>query len=66
MPIIASLIKIAALALALLCVDIKPMSAPIETAGVSTAPHAQCRVYFGCTPSARLAASTINSERSSR
>ncbi|MEA2811871.1 MAG: hypothetical protein QOJ17_6012 [Rhodospirillaceae bacterium] len=66
MPIIASLIKIAALALALLCVDIKPMSAPPEMAGVSKAPHAQCRIYFGCTPSARLATSTATSERSSR
>ena len=50
MPIIASLIKIAALSLALLCVDIKPMSAPTETAGVSKA---------------RVAASTANNERSS-
>ena len=66
MPIIASLIKIAALALALLCVDIKPMSAPIETAGVSKAPHSTCRIYFGCAPFARMAASTANSERSSR
>jgi hypothetical protein len=66
MPIVATLIKIAALALALLCVDIKPMSAPIDTAGVSKAAHSQCRIYFGCTPSARLAASTANSERSSR
>jgi hypothetical protein len=66
MPIIASLIKIAALALALLCVNIKPMSAPIETAGDSKSPHSQCRIYFGCTPSARLAASTANSERRSR
>jgi hypothetical protein len=66
MPIIASLIKIAALALALLCVDIKPMNAPIDTAGVSKAAHLQCRIYFGCTPSARLAASTAHSERSSR
>jgi hypothetical protein len=65
MPIIASLIKIAALSLALLCVDIKPMSAPTETAGVSKAPHAQCRIYFGCTSSARVAASTANNERSS-
>ena len=61
MPIIASLIKIAALAL--LCVDIKPMSSPTETA---KSWHSQCRIYFGCTPFARLAASTINSERSSR
>jgi hypothetical protein len=66
MPIIVSLIKIAALSLALLCVDIKPMSAPIETAGVSKAPHTQCRIYFGCAPSARVAASTANSERRSR
>jgi hypothetical protein len=66
MPIIASLIKIAALSLALLCVDIKPMSAPTETAGVSKAPHSQCRIYFGCAPSARMAASTANSERRSR
>jgi len=66
MPIIASLIKIAALSLALLCVDMKPMSAPIETAGVSKTPHSQCRIYFGCAPSARVAASTANSERRSR
>jgi hypothetical protein len=65
MPIIASLIKIAALSLALLCVDIKPMSAPTQTAGVSKAPHSQCRIYFGCAPSARVAASTANSERRS-
>jgi hypothetical protein len=66
MPIIASLIKIAALSLALLCVDIKPMSAPTQTAGASKAPHSQCRIYFGCAPSARVAASTANSERRSR
>ena len=46
MPIIASLIKIAALSLALLCVDIKPMSAPTETAGVSKAPHAHVPDLF--------------------
>jgi hypothetical protein len=66
MPIIASLIKIAALTLALLCVDTKPMSVPVETAGVSKVPHAQCRIYFGCTPSARLATSTSDNEGSSR
>ena len=65
MPIIASLIKIAALSLALLCVDIKPMSAPIETARDSKSWHAQCRIYFGCAPSTRVAASTANNERSS-
>jgi hypothetical protein len=66
MPLVASLIKIAALSLALLCVDIKPMSAPTQTAGVSKAPHTPCRIYFGCAPSARAAASTANSERRSR
>ena len=66
MPIVASLIKIAALALALLCVDIKPMSAPIETTRDSKSWHSQCRIYFGCAPSARVAASTANSERRSR
>jgi hypothetical protein len=66
MPLVVSLIKIAALSLALLCVDIKPMSAPIEKAGDSKSWHSQCRTYFGCTPSARVAASTANSERSSR
>ena len=65
MPLVASLTKIAALTLAPLCVDMKPMSVPIETAGVSKAPHAQCRIYFGCAPSARVAASTANNERSS-
>jgi hypothetical protein len=65
MPLVASLIKIAALSLALLCVDIKPMSAPIETARDSKSWHARCRIYFGCAPSARVAASTANNERSS-
>ena len=66
MPIIVSLIKIAALSLALLCVDIKPMSAPVEMAGVAKASHAQCRIYFGCPPSAQLVAGTTSNERSSR
>jgi hypothetical protein len=66
MPLVASLIKIATLALALLCVDIKPMSIPIETAGVAKASHAQCRIYFGCPPSAHLVAGTTSNERSSR
>ena len=66
MPIIASLIKIAVLSLALLCVDLKPMSAPVETAGTSASWQAHCRIYFGCTPSARPAASNANSERRPR
>jgi len=66
MPLVASLIKIAALSLALLCVDMKPMSLPIETPGVARAAHAQCRIYFGCAPSARVVASTAGDERSSR
>ena len=66
MPIAASLTKITTLALALLCVDVKPMSVPIETAGVSKAAHAPCRIYFGCAPSAHLAAGTTSNERSSR
>jgi hypothetical protein len=66
MPIIASLIKIAALSLALLCVDMTPTRAPIETAGDSKAWHSTCRIYFGCAPAARVAASTANSERRSR
>jgi hypothetical protein len=66
MPLVASLIKIAALSLALLCVDVKPMSVPIDTAGVAKAAHAQCRIYFGCAPSARAVASTDRNERSSR
>jgi hypothetical protein len=66
MPLVVSLIKIAALSLALLCVDITPTRAPIEKAGDSKSWHSQCRIYFGCTPSTRVAASTANSERSSR
>ena len=66
MPLVASLTKIATLALALLCVDMKPMKAPIETAGFSKAPHVQCRVYFGCMPSARLTVGTADNDRSSR
>jgi len=66
MPIIASLFKIAALSLALLCVDIKPMSAPVETAGASKPWQTHCRIYFGCTPSARPAVSSANSEHHSR
>jgi hypothetical protein len=65
MPIIASLIKIAVLSLALLCVDLKPTRAPVETAGDSKAWSAHCRIYFGCTPSARLSASSANSARHS-
>ncbi len=66
MPIIASLIKIAVLSLALLCVDIAPTRAPIETAGDSKSWQSHCRIYFGCAPSARLAAGTTNGERRSR
>jgi hypothetical protein len=66
MPLVASLTKIATLALALLCVYIKPMSAPVEMAGVAKASHAQCRIYFGCPPSAQLVAGTTSNERSSR
>jgi hypothetical protein len=64
MPIIASLIKIVVLSLALLCVDMKPMSAPVETAGESG--PSKCRIYFGCAPFARLSASSANSEWHSR
>ena len=66
MPIAASLIKITTLALALLCVNIKPKSVPVETVGISKASHAHCRIYFGCTPAARLMAGTTSNERSSR
>ena len=66
MPIIASLIKIGALSLALLCVDIKPMSAPVEKAGDSRSGHSTCRIYFGCAPSARLVASSDDTDRRSR
>jgi hypothetical protein len=62
MPLVASLIEIAALTLALLCVDIMPTRAPIETAGDSNSWQSHCRIYFGCAPSARLAASTVNGE----
>jgi hypothetical protein len=66
MPLVASLIKIAVIALPLLCVNMEPMKAAIETAGLSKAPHAQCRVYFGCMPSAGLTAGTADNDRSSR
>jgi hypothetical protein len=66
MPLVASLIKIAVLALPLLCINIGPLKARIETAGFSKAPHGQCRLYFGCMPSARLTAGTANKDRSSR
>ena len=66
MPIIASLIKIAVLTLALFCVDIKLTSAPVEKATDSRSWHSTCRIYFGCAPSAHVAASTANSERRSR
>jgi hypothetical protein len=67
MPIIASLIKIAVLALALFCVDIKLTSAPVEKATDSRSWHSTCRIYFGCAPTADLtASSSANSERHSR
>jgi hypothetical protein len=53
MPMIASPIKIAALAAALLCVGaVKPMSdsASTQMSSESKAPRLQCRIYFGCTP----------------
>jgi hypothetical protein len=66
MPVIASLIKIAVLSLALFCVDIKLTSAPVGKAGDSTSRHSTCRIYFGCAPTADLAASSATSERHSR
>ena len=65
MPIVASLIKIAALVLALLCVDIRPMSA-LEMGSDSKSRHSKCRIYFGCIPSGHPADSADNDERSSR
>jgi hypothetical protein len=64
MPIVASLIKIAALVLALLCVDIRPMS--VETGSDSKSRHSKCRIYFGCIPSGHPADSAANDEGSSR
>ena len=61
MPMIASLIKIAALAAALLCVGaVKPMSdgATTQVSSESKPSRLQCRIYFGCTPSAYAAAGT--------
>ena len=66
MSIVASLIKITALALALLCVDIRPMNAPIEMGSDSKSRHSKCRLYFGCIPSAHPAASANNDKRISR
>jgi hypothetical protein len=66
MPIVVSLIKVTTLAFALLLVDVKLMGAPIETAGVSKPPRTQCRIYFGCTPPGRLAASTADSDANPR
>ena len=53
MPIVASLIKITVLSLALLCVDIKSIKMPPETASDPPSWRSQCRIYFGCVPSAR-------------
>jgi hypothetical protein len=66
MPIIASLIKIAVLSLALFCVDIRLTSTPVEKASDSRSWHSTCRIYFGCAPTADLAASSADSERHSR
>ena len=66
MPVIASLIKIAALSLALFCVDIKLTSAPVEKASDSRSRHSTCRIYFGCAPTAGPAPSSANSDRHSR
>jgi|FEC22Drversion2_1045045.scaffolds.fasta_scaffold01618_3 hypothetical protein len=66
MSIVASLIKITALAVALLFVDVQLMGGPIETASASKAPRAQCRIYFGCTPPGRLAAGTTDSQANPR
>jgi hypothetical protein len=61
MPLIASLIKIAALAAALLCMGVvKPMSdsATTRVSSETTPSRLQCRIYFGCTPSAYVATGT--------
>jgi hypothetical protein len=61
MPIVASLVKVVALAAALLCVGaVKPMSdsGPTRVSSESKSPRLQCRIYFGCTPGARVAAGT--------
>lgn len=61
MPMIVSPIKIATLAAALLCVGaVKPMSdsASTQVSSEAKAHRLQCRIYFGCTPSAQAAAGT--------
>lgn len=60
MPIIASLSKIAVLAIAFTCIGIgaPPIdrgTAAVE-AGASPATRLHCRLYFGCVPLARTAA----------
>ena len=63
MPLVASLIKITALSLALLCVDMKSIKTPPEMASDPASWRSKCRIYFGCVPSARLAARTEHSSR---
>ncbi len=61
MSIIASLIKIATLAVALLCIGaVRPVPDDASTlvSSESKASRLQCRIYFGCTPHAQVAAGT--------
>ncbi|MFI5001813.1 MAG: hypothetical protein ACHQK9_18175 [Reyranellales bacterium] len=59
MPMIASLIKIAVLAAALMCVGaVKPVSdtGAIQATREPTAQRMHCRIYFGCVPVAAVGA----------
>ena len=61
MAMIASLIKIAILAAVLTCVGaVKPMPTIGSTQAMSDSKptHLQCRMYFGCAPTGRLAVGT--------
>jgi hypothetical protein len=67
MPVIASLTKIAALAVAFTCIGIG--ASPIDRgtasveAGVSPS-RLHCRLYFGCTPRARKRAGGMTTDGS--
>jgi hypothetical protein len=55
MQMSASLITIATLGMVLILIGVKPMSdgGPINASTEPVSKHAQCRIYFGCAPSAR-------------
>lgn len=65
MPVVVSLTKVAALAIAFICIGIG--TPPIDQGMVAaeagaSSPRLHCRLYFGCAPCARNVAGGLTTE----